>query len=83
MAAAVCAGPERLLPFLPKARVVVPTAVTALIMTAAVHYIAPFYGNFECCCDYCYLVMCGREGFKRISENACSMPTMSVRLAPY
>ncbi|MGI5924844.1 MAG: aminomethyl-transferring glycine dehydrogenase subunit GcvPB [Lentisphaeria bacterium] len=86
------AGPvgvaERLLPFLPKARVVKHADGSYGLdydYPQSIGYIAPFYGNFGVLLrTYCYLVMCGREGFKRISENAVlNANYVRSRLAPY
>ena len=86
------AGPvgvcERLAPFLPKSRVVKNSDGTyhlAYNYPQSIGYIAPFYGNFAILLrTYTYLMMCGREGFRRISENAVlNANYLRERLAPY
>ncbi len=86
------AGPvgvcERLVPFLPKSRVVKDADGTyrlAYDYPQSIGYIAPFYGNFSVLLrTYVYLLMCGREGFRRISENAIlNANYLRERLAPY
>lgn len=72
------AGPvgaaARLVPFLPKSRVIKHedgTYSLAYDYPQSIGYIAPFYGNFAILLrTFIYLRLCGREGFKRISENA-------------
>ncbi len=86
------AGPvgvcERLVPFLPKSRVVKDADGTYRLeynYPQSIGYIAPFYGNFSVLLrTYVYLLMCGREGFRRISENAVlNANYLRERLAPY
>jgi glycine dehydrogenase subunit 2 len=86
------AGPvgvsERLVPFLPISRVVKDPDGSyrlAYDYPQSIGYIAPFYGSFGILLrTYCYLLMCGRDGFKRISENAVlNANYVRARLAPY
>lgn len=86
------AGPvgvsEKLVPFLPKSRVVKHADGSyslAYDYPQSIGYIAPFYGNFGILLrTYTYLTMCGREGCKRISENAVlNANYIRARLAPY
>ena len=51
----------------------------------SIGYIAPFYGNFGVIVKaYAYLLTLGREGLKRVGENAVlSANYMRAKLAPY
>ncbi|MFA7183589.1 MAG: aminomethyl-transferring glycine dehydrogenase subunit GcvPB [Victivallales bacterium] len=86
------AGPvlvgERLVPYLPVSRVEKRDDGTYTLRyhcEESIGYIAPFYGNFGIILRaYAYILTLGREGLKRISENAVlSANYMRVRLAPY
>ncbi len=79
---------ERLLPFLPKSRVVKNDEGTFELcydFPQSIGYIAPFYGNFSILLrTYTYLLMCGGKGLTRISENAVlNANYVRERLAPY
>lgn len=51
----------------------------------SIGYIAPFYGNFSIILRaYAYMLTLGREGFKRLSENAVlNANYIRAKLAPY
>ncbi|NMA43456.1 MAG: aminomethyl-transferring glycine dehydrogenase subunit GcvPB [Oligosphaeraceae bacterium] len=51
----------------------------------SIGYIAPYYGNFSVILRaYAYLLMCGGDGFQRISENAVlNANYVRERLAPW
>ncbi|MDD3954394.1 MAG: aminomethyl-transferring glycine dehydrogenase subunit GcvPB [Lentisphaeria bacterium] len=77
-----------LIPFLPKSRVVKNAEDTFELcydFPQSIGYVAPFYGNFSILLRaYTYLLMCGRKGFTRISENAVlNANYVRSRLAPY
>lgn len=79
---------EKLVDFLPKSRVIKNDDGTFELCydyPKSIGYIAPFYGNFAILVrTYAYLLMCGREGVKRISENAVlNANYIRARLAPY
>ncbi|MCK4752824.1 MAG: aminomethyl-transferring glycine dehydrogenase subunit GcvPB [Planctomycetes bacterium] len=72
------AGPvgvkEKLLPFLPISIVIERDDGTYALeynRPKSIGYIAPFYGNFAVILKaYVYMLMLGKEGFKRVAENA-------------
>lgn len=77
-----------LLPFLPVSQVVKNDDGTYGLKYDApesIGYIAPFYGAFGVIVRaYTYLLMLGREGFKRVSDNAVlNANYVRVLLAPY
>jgi glycine dehydrogenase subunit 2 len=86
------AGPvgvcEKLLPFLPDSRVV-KKEDGGFTLTynnpQSIGYIAPFYGNFLVVLRaYAYMLRLGREGVKKVSENAViSANYIRARLKPY
>ncbi|MFA6931092.1 MAG: aminomethyl-transferring glycine dehydrogenase subunit GcvPB [Lentisphaeria bacterium] len=78
----------RLIPFLPKSRVVKNAEDTFELcydFPQSIGYVAPFYGNFGILLRaYTYLLMCGCKGFQRISENAVlNANYVRFLLAPY
>lgn len=86
------AGPvgvsERLMPFMPRSRVVKEADGTFALkydFPQSIGYIAPFYGNFGVILrTLVYLKMLGREGLKRVSENAVlNANYIRAKLAPY
>jgi glycine dehydrogenase subunit 2 len=86
------AGPvmvgECLTPFLPVSRVEKRDDGTYALRyhcDESIGYIAPFYGNFGIILRaYAYMLTLGREGLKRVGENAVlSANYMRVKLAPY
>lgn len=86
------AGPvavaECLVPYLPVSRVVKNDDGTYGLkydFPQSIGYVAPFYGNFAIILrTYIYLLMLGREGVKRVSENAVlNANYVRARLAPY
>ncbi len=83
----VMAG-ECLVPYLPVSRVEKRDDGTYALRyhcKDSIGYIAPFYGNFGIILRaYAYLLTLGREGLKRVGENAVlSANYMRVKLAPY
>lgn len=79
---------ESLVPYLPISEVVKRDDGTYTLNYASektIGYIAPFYGNFAIILRaYAYMLSQGRDGFKRISENAVlSANYIRVKLAPY
>lgn len=86
------AGPigvcEKLVPFLPDSRVVRKEDGGYSLTydnDQSIGYIAPFYGNFLVVLRaYAYMLRLGREGVKRVSENAViSANYIRARLKPY
>ncbi len=78
----------RLVPFLPKSRVVKNDDGTYALKydyPESIGYYAPFYGHFNILVrTYAYLLMLGREGVTRVSENAVlNANYIRSRLAPY
>lgn len=65
---------ERLIPFLPEPRVFKEADGSFKLKAdskMSIGKIAPFFGNFSIIVrTYTYMLMCGRDGFKRIGENA-------------
>lgn len=79
---------ERLIPFMPSSRVTKNDDGTYGLkydLPQSIGYIAPFYGNFGVIVRaLTYMMMCGRDGFKRISENAVlNANYIRTKLAPY
>jgi glycine dehydrogenase subunit 2 len=72
------AGPvgvtKKLLPFLPVSKIIKRQDGTYTLEynnDTSIGYIAPFYGNFSIILRaYAYLISLGREGLRRVSENA-------------
>jgi glycine dehydrogenase subunit 2 len=83
----VCVA-ARLLPFLPQPKVHKNAEGLYSLSEDApqsIGYIAPYYGNFSIIVRaYAYMLMCGGNGFQRISENAVlSANYVRERLAPW
>ncbi|MDD5727479.1 MAG: aminomethyl-transferring glycine dehydrogenase subunit GcvPB [Victivallales bacterium] len=83
----VLAG-ERLVPYLPVSRVEKRDDGTYTLRyhcPESIGYIAPFYGNFGVIVKaYAYLLTLGRDGLKRVGENAVlNANYIRARLAPY
>lgn len=79
---------KELEPFLPVSRVVKLSDGSFSLeynYPKSIGFIAPFYGNFAVILRaYAYLLTIGREGFKRISENAVlNANYLRKKLAPY
>ncbi|MCF6176066.1 MAG: aminomethyl-transferring glycine dehydrogenase subunit GcvPB [Victivallaceae bacterium] len=79
---------ECLVPYLPISEVVKRDDGTYTLdysFQKSIGYIAPFYGNFAIILRaYAYMLSQGRDGFKRISENAVlSANYIRVKLAPF
>lgn len=86
------AGPvgvaEKLVPYLPISRVTKHSDGAYLLeynFPESIGYIAPFYGNFGVILKaYAYMLMLGKEGLKRVSENAVlNANYIRTKLAPY
>lgn len=86
------AGPvgvcEKLVPYLPISRVAKRADGTYALdydHPDSIGYIAPFYGNFGVILKaYAYMLTLGREGFRRVSENAVlNANYIRAKLAPY
>jgi len=79
---------EKLVPYLPVS-IVEKRADGAYILEyqreKSIGYIAPFYGNFGIILRaYAYMLTLGREGFRRVSENAVlNANYIRTRLMPY
>ena len=83
----VCVA-EKLVPFLPVSRVRKRSDGTYSLEYGApesIGYIAPFYGNFGVILRaYAYMLTLGREGFRRVGENAVlNANYIRARLKPY
>jgi glycine dehydrogenase subunit 2 len=79
---------ECLVPYLPVSRVAKRADGTYALeydFKDSIGYIAPFYGNFAIILRaYAYMLTLGKEGFRRISENAVlNANYIRCRLAPY
>jgi glycine dehydrogenase subunit 2 len=79
---------EKLVPYLPVSRVAKRsdgTYALEYIHEDTIGYIAPFYGNFGVILKaYAYMLTLGREGVKRVSENAVlNANYIRTKLAPY
>lgn len=79
---------ECLVPYLPVSQVVKRADGTYTLEYSnpeSIGYIAPFYGNFSVILKaYAYMLTLGREGAKRVGENAVlSANYIRARLAPY
>lgn len=79
---------EHLVPYLPVSRIKKRDDGTYALeyhFNESIGYIAPFYGNFGVILKaYAYMLTLGREGFRRVSENAVlNANYMRSRLAPY
>ncbi|MFA6292540.1 MAG: aminomethyl-transferring glycine dehydrogenase subunit GcvPB [Victivallales bacterium] len=79
---------DKLVPYLPISKVVKRSDGTYALDYAhreSIGYIAPFYGNFGIILRaYAYLTTLGRDGLKRVSENAVlNANYIRVKLAPY
>lgn len=86
------AGPvgvaDCLMPYLPISEVIKRADGTYTLNYSSdksIGYIAPFYGNFAIVLRaYAYMLSAGRDGFKRISENAVlNANYIRVKLAPF
>ncbi len=91
-----CGGPgsgpvgvaESLVPYLPTSRVIKRadgSYALAYDFQDSIGYIAPFYGNFGVILKaYCYMLTLGRDGMRRVSENAViNANYVRAKLAPY
>lgn len=79
---------EKLVPFLPDSRVVKRSDGSYTLKydhPESIGYIAPFYGNFGVILRaYAYLLTLGREGIRRVSENAVlNANYIAAKLKPY
>ena len=79
---------EKLVPYLPISRVAKRSDGTYALeydYPDSIGYIAPFYGNFGIILRaYAYMLTLGREGFRRVSENAVlNANYIRCRLTPY
>ena len=79
---------KKLLPFLPKARIMKADDGSYYLnydLKDSIGYIAPFYGNFGMIVRaYAYALTLGRNGFVRVAENAViNANYLRVKLSPY